>query len=131
MKPLTQEWVDKAEGDFATASREIRARKAPNYDAVCFHAQQCAEKYLKAILQEEGIAFKKTHNLSALLDLLISIEPSWDAFRPGLNSLTDAAVEVRYPGFSVDKKIAREMFKTCKEVRHLVSLSLGLTLVDK
>jgi hypothetical protein len=30
MKPLTQEWVDKAEGDFATASREIRARKAPN-----------------------------------------------------------------------------------------------------
>jgi HEPN domain-containing protein len=59
MKPLTQEWVDKAEGDFATASREIKARKAPNYDAVCFHAQQCVEKYLKARLQEEGIAFKK------------------------------------------------------------------------
>ena len=44
MKPLTGEWVEKAEGDFATASREIRVRKAPNFDAVCFHAQQCAEK---------------------------------------------------------------------------------------
>jgi HEPN domain-containing protein len=128
MKPLTQEWVNKAEGDFATASREIRARKAPNYDAVCFHAQQCVEKYLKARLQEEGIAFKKTHNLGALLDLLIPIEPSWNIFRSSLDSLTDAAVEVRYPGFSVDKKVAREMFKTCAEVRNSVSLSLGLKL---
>lgn len=48
MNPLTLEWFDKAEGDLATASREIRARRKPNYDAVCFHAQQAAEKYLKA-----------------------------------------------------------------------------------
>ena len=44
MKPLTREWVDKAEGDFVTVTREYRARKSPNYDAACFHAQQCAEK---------------------------------------------------------------------------------------
>jgi HEPN domain-containing protein len=50
MTPLTREWIDKAEGDFATARREIRVRQAPNYDAVCFHAQQCVEKYLKARL---------------------------------------------------------------------------------
>ena len=52
MKPAVAEWVSKAEGDFVTAGRELRARKSPNYDAVCFHTQQCAEKYLKAILQE-------------------------------------------------------------------------------
>jgi len=51
MNPLTLEWVDKAEGDLITARREYRARKSPNYDAVCFHAQQAAEKYLKAYLQ--------------------------------------------------------------------------------
>ena len=67
MKPLTSEWVEKAEGDFATASREIRVRKSPNYDAVCFHTQQCAEKYLKAFLQEAEIPFGKTHHLIALL----------------------------------------------------------------
>jgi HEPN domain-containing protein len=46
MKPLTREWVAKAEGDRVTARRELRARRRPNYDAACFHAQQCAEKYL-------------------------------------------------------------------------------------
>lgn len=59
MNPLTRERVEKAEGDLATVGREIRARKAPNYDAVCFHAQQCTEKYLKALLQEANIPFGK------------------------------------------------------------------------
>ena len=49
MKPLTREWVSKAEGDYATARREVRARRQPNFDAACFHAQQCAEKYIKAL----------------------------------------------------------------------------------
>ena len=57
MKPLTREWIGKAEGDLATVRREVQARKAPNYDAACFHAQQCIEKYLKARLQEAEISF--------------------------------------------------------------------------
>jgi HEPN domain-containing protein len=52
MKPLTLESIEKAEGDFASAQREFRAKKFPNYDAACFNAQQCAEKYIKARLQE-------------------------------------------------------------------------------
>ncbi len=44
MKPITREWVDKAESDFNSASRELRVRKSPNYDDACFHAQQCAER---------------------------------------------------------------------------------------
>lgn len=59
MKPLTHEWVMKAEGDFAMVEREARARKSPNYDGLCFHAQQCVEKYLKARLCEAGIEFPK------------------------------------------------------------------------
>jgi HEPN domain-containing protein len=39
MNPITLEWVGKAEGDFATAERELRVQTDPNYDAVCFHAQ--------------------------------------------------------------------------------------------
>ena len=57
MQALTSEWVTKAEGDFVTARRELRARVLPNYDAACFHAAQCAEKYFKARLQEANIAF--------------------------------------------------------------------------
>jgi HEPN domain-containing protein len=127
MKPLTQEWVDKAEGDFSTAGRELRARKDPNYDSVCFHSQQCVEKYFKAYLQDAGVAFAKTHDLVVLLDLLLPMEPSWDGFRLRLRSLTTAAVEIRYPGKSADKLNAKEMYKICQEMRDLVQKSLGIT----
>lgn len=80
MNPIAAEYVDKAEGDFATAQREVAATVNPNYDAVCFHAQQCAEKYLKARLQESGIMFGKTHDLTLLLNLALTVEPAWNAF---------------------------------------------------
>jgi HEPN domain-containing protein len=126
MQPLTQEWLNKAEGDFATAQRELRARKTPNYDAACFHAQQCVEKYLKARLQEAVIPFGKTHNLVVLLDLLLPLEPNWRPLRPELQALTLFAVEIRYPGTSADKVTAREMVKICRKIRTLVRASLGL-----
>ncbi len=126
MKPLTREWVEKAEGDLITAAREYRARKSPNYDAACFHAQQCAEKYLKARLQEADIPFGRTHNLTTLLDLLLPIELLWEALRPHLRTLTVFAVDVRYPGESADKVEAREALALCREVQRHVRLSLGL-----
>jgi HEPN domain-containing protein len=126
MKPLTREWVEKAEGDFITARRELRARKAPNYDAACFHAQQCAEKYLKARLQEEGTAFPRTHDLATLLDLLLPVEPSWTVMRSDLDRLISFAVEFRYPGTSADKAMARSAVDVCRNVRHRVRASLGL-----
>ncbi|MGD0093557.1 MAG: HEPN domain-containing protein, partial [Planctomycetota bacterium] len=75
MKPLTREWVKKAEGDFAVMQREARARGKPVYDVICFHAQQCAEKYLKARLQEAVQPFSKTHDLPGLLQVLLPLEP--------------------------------------------------------
>ena len=126
MKPLTSEWVEKAEGDFATASREIRVRKSPNYDAVCFHTQQCAEKYLKAFLQEAEIPFGKTHHLIALLELIVCVERSWELLRPQLQSLNAYSVSVRYPGEVADKAIAREALHLAKTIRSEARQKLGL-----
>lgn len=126
MKPLTREWVEKAEGDFATASRELRARKSPNYDAACFHAQQRIEKYLKARLQEADIAFGRTHNLVALLDFLRPLEPAWEILRPHLRALTAFAVAFRYPGESADKEDAREALTLCRTVRRRIRHDLGI-----
>jgi HEPN domain-containing protein len=120
MKPITQEWVNKAEGDFATAQREIQVEQMPNYDAVCFHSQQCAEKYLKARLQEENIAFKRTHDLSTLLDLLLPVQPNWATLRPTLDALTTYAVEFRYPGMSANQAIALQSFRDCVTVRQII-----------
>lgn len=73
MNELVREWIEKAEGDYHTALREFRARKFPNFDAAGFHAQQCVEKYLKAILQQNNIRFEKVHDLLALLNLCLPI----------------------------------------------------------
>ncbi len=81
MKPIAAEWVSKAEGDFAILERECRARKNPSYDGACFHAQQCAEKYLKARLCEAGISFGKIHDLVALLQKVLDRESALDARR--------------------------------------------------
>ncbi len=120
MQPLTSEWIQKAEGDLATARRELRARTVPNYDAACFHAQQCAEKYLKALLQEAVTPFGKTHNLSLLLDLLKDQYPALELIRPTLAMLSAYAVEYRYPGESADKTVARQAVKMAEEVKQLV-----------
>lgn len=123
MQLLTAEWIQKAEGDLATAWRELRARTTPNYDAACFHAQQCAEKYLKALLQEAEIPFGKTHNLSLLLDLLKEHHPGLELLRPTLAILNAYAVEYRYPGESADKEVARQAVKLVEEVKQV---ALGL-----
>jgi HEPN domain-containing protein len=125
MKPITQEWVNKAEGDFATAQRELQVQRTPNYDAVCFHSQQCVEKYLKACLQEAAIAFRKTHDLTVLLDQLIFLEPSWETMRPTLDALTTYALEFRYPGASANQLIANQAFHDCCEVRKIIRQHLS------
>ena len=94
MNPAVDEWVSKAEGDFATAGRELRARKAPNYDAVCFHAQQCAEKYLKAVLQENKKHIPKIHNLVELMLLCEETDSSFEMLRADLVTM-DALPYIR------------------------------------
>ncbi len=127
MNPLTQEWVSKAEGDFASAGRELRARKDPNYDSACFHAQQCAEKYLKAKLTDANITFRRSHDLLMLLNLVLPIAPTWQALMPQLTVLTIFAVDFRYPGMAADKALAKQACAACGEVRQFVRADLGLT----
>jgi len=126
MKPLVKEWVEKAEGDYATAQRELRVRKNPNYDAVCFHAQQCAEKYLKALLQNAGIRSGKTHNLIALLNLIVVKKPLLESIRQQIVMLNEYAVEFRYPGESADKAMAREAMESGRIARTTLRVALGL-----
>ena len=126
MKPEVAEWVTKAEGDFLTAQREYRARKSPNYDSACFHAQQCIEKYMKARLVVAGIHFSKTHDLGLLLDLLNPVESMWEPFRLALNRVSYYAVDFRYPGEFASKEDATESLNTCRKLRRMARQSLGL-----
>ena len=126
MKPIVAEWVAKAEGDFATLERECRARTRPNYDGACFHAQQCAETYLKARLASTGLPTPKVHSLTALLDRFRSEEPLWEVYRADLAFLSVFAVSVRYPGDSLGRNDALDARRRCRRFREAARLSLGL-----
>jgi HEPN domain-containing protein len=126
MNPVTQEWIEKVENDWATTGRENRVRKNPNYDAVCFHAQQCAEKYFKARLSEAGISFSKTHDLEKLLNDLLPIEPGWNVLRNEAIVLTSFAVEFRYPGMKATKSDSEDAVKHCRLIRKTVRQAFNL-----
>jgi HEPN domain-containing protein len=126
MKPLTSEWVEKSEADYAAASREFAVRNRPGYDVVCFLAHQCAEKYLKARLQQAEIPFQKTHNLILLLDAVVPVEPLWEPLRESLDFLNTSAAGVRYPGVVTTKDVAEQVLRICTEVRRLAREALQL-----
>ncbi len=105
MNDVVREWIAKAEGDYLTATREVRA-DPPNYDAVCFHAQQCVEKLMKATLIARGQIPPKNHDLTVLDGLLASVEPQWSWPVEELRLLSRSAVIFRYPGEAADREEA-------------------------
>ena len=100
-----------------TALREYRVRTRPNFDAVCFHVQQCIEKYLKAVLIEHGAAFGKIHDLEVLLDACLPAYPLWESLRQDAQVLTQYAVQFRYPGESAERAEAKEAVSAMRRTR--------------
>jgi len=118
-------WVERAEEDFELVRTSLR-RKKPFAASACFHAQQCAEKYMKALLVSKGADFPKTHDLLLLNNfcsnagLFLEINPKF------LNTLTDFAVRTRYPGEEPTLDEAKEAFGHAKVVRDLAQKLLGM-----
>jgi HEPN domain-containing protein len=126
MTPLTREWVRKAEGDLGHVDLAASGPNKRLYDGICFHCQQAAEKYLKALLQEAGLPIPKTHSLLALQTLLLPTHPELKALRRGLNFMTRFAVDVRYPGHSATKRQAQACVRWADRVRTACWTILGL-----
>jgi HEPN domain-containing protein len=124
MNEVIKEWMDKAEGDFLTACREFQANR-PNYDAVCFHAQQCAEKYMKAILIAKEQIPPKSHDLVELGKLIEQVVDEWGWPVEELRLLTRAAVVYRYPGESAEKEEAGASLEICRALRDNLKTLLG------
>jgi HEPN domain-containing protein len=125
MKRATREWMKKAEADYRGA-QSLAREKAPLHDLVCFHCQQCAEKYLKALLEELAIAVAKTHELKKLLTALQPHHPTLTALKRGLNFLTPFAVETRYPGDDASKRDAEAALRWAERVRTAARTLLGI-----
>lgn len=92
-----RQWVGRAEEDFDVARHLLKLGDPMPAGAVCFHAQQCVEKYLKGLLAWHGVHFRKIHDLEKLIDLLPAGVAL--ALAPGdLAVLNRYMVEGRYPG---------------------------------
>jgi HEPN domain-containing protein len=97
-KPLpgsAADWLRRARSDLALAG--IALPRDVLYNELCFHAQQAAEKSIKAVLVHCGIEFRKVHNIDYLMTLLppeVSVPPAAEE----IVSLTSYAVMFRYPG---------------------------------
>ena len=93
---IVRQWLAKADQD-RRACESLLAAEPPFLYPACFHAQQAAEKYLKALLTWHQIECPKTHAIERLLDLLAPTVPEivsglWDAV-----ALTPFGVDIRYP----------------------------------
>ena len=122
---VVREWVMKAENDLENAVRVVRSGEDCPADTVCFHAQQCVEKYMKALLVWKCIPFPKTHNIRDLLELIPR------KMRPAVNvseqdRLTEYATVTRYPGEykPVSYSEARKSVKLARRIRAAIRKQL-------
>ena len=115
------EWVEKAENDLKVAEHTLRMGRTCPTDAVCFHSQQCVEKYLKALLVSGSIDFARTHDIgesAALTSRDIRRELSAEDQR----RLTTYATTARYPGDyeAISLAEARSAVRLARRLRRAV-----------
>ena len=95
----------------------------PPCDTICFHAQQCAEKYLKGFLTFHEIDFPKTHSLEELVRLYKSIVPSIESEVGDVEILSSYGVEIKYLDeiyYDIPKEDAREAIDLAKRVKAVI-----------
>jgi HEPN domain-containing protein len=119
-------WAARAEEDYTLADTALQ-RQVPLLYGATFHAQQCAEKYLKSLLIARGQAFPRTHDLAALSDLCEQNGVIVPVDQNLLQRLAAYAVQVRYPGADPTPDEAQEAFQTALAVRQFARQLLGLT----
>ena len=98
----------------------------PVWNVASFLAQQCAEKYLKAFLEEQIIAFGKTHDLVVLLNSSGGLLLELNSQRQSLAHLSTFGIATRYPGAQADRQAAEDSMKTAESVRTVVRTKLQL-----
>lgn len=115
---LVRGWLRKARSD---SDAVLALVDAGTFDAACFHAQQAAEKYLKAFLIYHAVASPYTHNLVKLVDLCIPLDASFRTLLPVVTPLVPYAVELRYDAeFWPDEHTAREAQTFASDVARFV-----------
>ena len=114
-----QAWLAKASLDLRAADLELRTPDLALWGDVTFHAQQAAEKALKALLAWHDQPFRKTHSIEELGRLCVTIAPELSSAVDAAVPLTAYAWKFRYPG-DVDEPTRDEAERALQTARSLV-----------
>ncbi|MCL4457770.1 MAG: HEPN domain-containing protein [Nitrospirae bacterium] len=121
---IVKQWLEYAEEDLRLAKHALKLSSSCPYKLIAFHAQQCAEKYLKAFLAFKKVDFPYTHNISLLLELCVP-HADWTDDLQEAKTLTPYAVTARYPGRDKVTKIdALDAITIASKVRKVVRKAL-------
>jgi len=114
---IIRQWLAKADQDLRVCEA-LLAAKPPFLYPACFHAQQAAEKYLKALLTWHQVEFPKTYAIEQLLELLNPSVPDVVSDLRDVVVLTPFGVDVRYPGDQPEPTVeeAREAVQLAQKV---------------
>ncbi len=120
-----RQWIEKAEHDLRNAEHTLMLGEGCPFDTICFHAQQCVEKYFKALLVLHSTDFPRTHDLRVIMQLVSSCV---DLGLPisEIVALNRYAVETRYPGHwePITRSEAEEAVAQARKVRSAVRVHL-------
>ncbi len=126
MKPITAKWVEKAENDYHVARHSFQVEPLPA-DVICFHVQQCIEKYAKAFLQEQEIPVEYADSKMASLHLdCASADPDFESYRNDFEQLDQFGIETLYPGHWASQQDVHEASAILERVRSFIRAKLSL-----
>jgi len=119
---VVRAWFKKAENDLINAENTIKMDVPPT-DTICFHAQQCAEKYIKGFLTFYELDFPKTHSLEDLVSLCKNIAPKIESELDDIEILSSYGVSVRYPDdlyYDIPEEDAQEAIDLAKKIKRVI-----------
>ena len=128
-----KQWLIHGDEDLRLAKHAmtLKPEEEPPYRLIAYHAQQCAEKYLKAYLVYCMVDFPYTHNISVLLELC-NEHATWAEELQDAEQLTLYSITTRYPGEEqeVTEDEARRAIELAQQVRSQVRTALKQLGVD-
>lgn len=110
------DWLRHAKADLALA--QVPLPVGGLFNTLCFHAQQAAEKSVKAVLIACGIEPPKVHSLTRLVDLLPAGKRT-DKCLLAASDLTTYATTFRYPGDD-DDDVSEEEYRAALNIAQQV-----------
>ena len=126
MKAITAKWIEKAENDYHVAHHSFQGGPLPA-DVICFHVQQCIEKYAKAFLQEHGIPVEYADSkMASLLLECASVDPGFESCANDFEQLDQFGIETLYPGRWASQQDVHEASAILERVRPFIRSKLSL-----